>query len=89
MTEKQNQDELYCGQETYEIRIKGHLQDRWAESFECMVLIREDDGTTTLQGRLPDQTALHGILLRIRNMNLQLISFRQIEEHRESNDNKD
>lgn len=72
-----------CGPEVYEIRIKGHLQDRWENWFEGMTLTREDNGTTTLSGRLPDQTALHSILLKIRNMNLALISVRQIEENSE------
>lgn len=80
MSESKHQTEDYCGSEVYEIRIKGHLQDRWAESFECMTLTREEDGTTTLFGHLPDQTALHSILLKIRNMNLRLISVRQVEQ---------
>lgn len=65
--------------EFFEIRIKGHLQDRWSESFESMALTCEDDGTTTLYGPLPDQTALHSVLLKIRNMNLKLLSVRQVE----------
>ena len=60
--------------EIYEIRLKGHLQDKWAEWFHEMTLTREDDGSTTLYGPLPDQTALHSILLKISNMNLRLIS---------------
>jgi hypothetical protein len=51
-----------------------------------MTLTREDDGTTTLYGRLTDQTALHSVLLRIRNMNLTLISVRQIMENSEKTD---
>lgn len=68
------------GSNNYEIRIKGHLQDRFRERFEDMTLIRENDGTTTLFGPLPDQTALHSILLTIRNLNLNLISVRHIEQ---------
>ena len=60
--------------EIYEIRLKGHLQDKWAEWFYEMTLTREDDGSTTLYGPLPDQTALHSILLKVSNMNLRLIS---------------
>lgn len=62
--------------EIYEIRVDGHLHDRWKESFEDMALCRERDGTTTLCGRLVDQTALHSVLLKIRNMNLKLLSVR-------------
>ena len=60
--------------EIYEIRIQGHLQDKWAEWFYRLTLTREDDGSTTLYGPLPDQTALHSILQKISNMNLRLIS---------------
>ncbi len=65
---------------TYEIRITGHLEDRWAEWFEPMRVQADEDGTTVLIGSLPDQTALHGVLLKIRNMNLKIISVRQIDE---------
>jgi hypothetical protein len=44
-----------------------------------MTLTREEDGTTTLLGPLPDQTALHSVLLKIRDMNLKLLSVRQVE----------
>ena len=72
-------DEERSETETYQIRIQGHLQDRWGEWFEGLTITRESDGTTTLCGPLPDQTALHSVLLRIRNMNLKLISVRQVE----------
>jgi hypothetical protein len=79
MSERQESNTFCCGSETYEIRVRGHLQNRWTERFECMTLTRESDGTTTLFGQLPDQTALHSVLLKIRNMNLKLISVRQVE----------
>jgi hypothetical protein len=66
--------ENYHESEIYEIRIQGHLQDKWAEWFYGLNLTREDDGTTTLSGPLPDQTALHSVLQKISNMNLRLIS---------------
>ena len=65
----------------YEIRVLGHLHERREELFEGLSVIRCDDGTTTLIGPLPDQTALHSILLRIRNMNLKLISVNQINKN--------
>ena len=65
--------------EFYEFRIQGHLQDKWAEWFEGLTLTRKEDGTTTLYGPLPDQTALHGILLKIRDMNLKLIYVKEIQ----------
>jgi hypothetical protein len=62
-----------------EIKIKGRLEKRWVEWFEGLTFTHESDGTTTLSGPLPDQAALHSILLKIRDMNLTLISVNQIE----------
>ena len=67
------------GPEFYQIKIKGHLAERWAEWFEEMTFTHEKDGTTTLYGPLPDQTALHSILRKIRDLNLQLISVKQVK----------
>ena len=76
----------YREPEIYEIRIQGHLQDKWSEWFYGLTLTREADGSTTLYGPLPDQTALHSILQKISNMNLRLISVN--EEKREPEDEK-
>jgi hypothetical protein len=64
---------------TYEIKIKGHLNHRWDEWFYDLAITHESDGTTTLRGPLPDQTVLHSILERIRDMNLQLISVNKVD----------
>jgi len=69
--------------EIYKILIEGHLQDRWEEWFEGLMICRKADGTTTLSGSLSDQTALHGVLLKIRNMNLKLISVNKMKENQE------
>jgi hypothetical protein len=58
----------------YEIRIKGHLDARWAAWFDGMDLGREPDGTTTIQGSIADQAALHGLLQRVRDLGLELVS---------------
>jgi len=58
----------------YTIKIKGYLDDRWKDWFEGLTFEHENDGTTSLNGPLPDQAALHGVLLRIRDLNLTLIS---------------
>ncbi len=65
--------------QVYQIKIKGHLEKHWAEWFEEMTFTHEKDGTTTLSGPLPDQAALHSILLKIRDLNLQLISVKQVK----------
>jgi hypothetical protein len=77
---KINANEIHQEFEKYEIRIKGHIEDRWTDWFDGMEIRREKDGTTTLSGYLPDQTALHSVLQKMRNMNLLLISFEQIQE---------
>jgi hypothetical protein len=72
-------NEPHCESEIYEIRVQGHLQDRWAEWFEGLTISRESDGTTTLYGPIVDQTALQSILLKIGRLNLTLISANRIE----------
>ena len=72
----------------YKIIIKGRLDERWSEWFEGMVFTHESDGTTTLSGPLPDQAALHSILLKIRDMNLTLVSFTQSESTPENQTNE-
>ena len=64
---------------TYEIKIQGNLDARWSEWFYNMSVTHERDGSTTLCGPLPDQTVLHSVLDRIRDMNLPLISVNQVE----------
>lgn len=58
----------------YLLRVEGHLDDRWSTWFDGMVLLREDDGTTTLRGLVADQAALHGLLARVRDLGTTLIS---------------
>ena len=58
----------------YEIRIKGHLDDRWADWFEGLTFTHESDGTTILDGPLTDQAALLGVLNGIRDLGLPIIS---------------
>src|SRR3954454_11122021 len=57
-----------------EIRIRGHLDGRWAAWFDGLALIAEPDGTTVLAGPLADQAALHGLLQKVRDIGLPLIS---------------
>lgn len=58
----------------YQIRIEGHLGRQWANRFEEMSITLEDDGTTLLTGPVVDQAALHGILRRIRDLGITLLS---------------
>ena len=68
--------------EVYEIRIRGHLSERFDDWFNGMTISRENDGTTTIVGELADQTALHSILFKIRNMNVGLISVNTVESEK-------
>jgi hypothetical protein len=63
----------------YEIRLKGHLNGRWAAWFDGLSLSRESDGTTILRGSIPDQAALHGLLQKVRDTGLPLVSVIRIE----------
>jgi hypothetical protein len=63
----------------YEIRIKGHLDSRWAARFDGLTLTNESDGTTALRGPVIDQAALHGLLQRVRDVGLPLISVTQLD----------
>ena len=58
----------------YCIRIEGHLGRQWSEWFDRMTITLEADGTTTLSGPVADQAALHGLLVRVRDLGLELIS---------------
>lgn len=60
--------------EYYEIKIKGHLNQRWSEGFAGLKLTHLEGDETLLFGHLPDQGALHGVLERIRDLNIALIS---------------
>lgn len=58
----------------YQIRVQGHLSARWADWFDGMTLTRIDDGTTVLHGTVADQSALHGLLRKVNDIGLPLIS---------------
>ena len=63
--------------EFYEIRIKGQLDPRWSDWFEGLTITYQETGETVLFGPVTDQSALHGILAKIRDLNLTLMSVTQ------------
>ncbi|MBL8055629.1 MAG: hypothetical protein JNK29_02970 [Anaerolineales bacterium] len=65
--------------ERYAIRIKGHLDPRWAEWFDGLTLTPEPAGTTLLEGPLADQAALHGVLTKLRDLGLPIISIQSLD----------
>ncbi len=64
----------------YEIQIQEHLDQRWAEWFDGLTLMHQSDGSTILVGTLADQTALHGVLHKIRDLALTIISIQLIDK---------
>jgi hypothetical protein len=66
--------------ERYEIRITGHLASRWAAAFEGITLTQHADGTTVLVGQIADQSALHGLLRRLGDLGLPILSVRKVTE---------
>ncbi len=58
----------------YEIRLKGHLNNRWNGWFEGLAITLEEDGDTLLTGRVVDQAALHGLLKKVRDLGMPLVS---------------
>jgi hypothetical protein len=65
----------------YEIRLQGRLDPRWASWFEGMTLTDRTDGTTVIHGLVADQAALHGLLQRLRDLGLPLLSVDRQTQH--------
>jgi hypothetical protein len=63
----------------YAICVEGHLSDRWSAWFEGLTIHNDPNGETTLSGLLSDQAALFGVLAKIRDLNLTLISVQRLE----------
>ena len=63
----------------YQIKIEGHVNLDWSASFDEVTVQHTEDGQTILSGALPDQTALHGLLMRIRDLGLSLVEVKRIE----------
>ena len=62
----------------YEIRVNGHLDARWSAWFDGLSLTKEPDGTTVISGPVVDQAALHGLLQKLRDVGMPLISITQV-----------
>lgn len=79
MSETQVSTEEHHEPDLYEIRLKGHLDARWADRFEGLSFTCKNDGTTILTGPVIDQASLHGLLRKVRDIGLPLISVIQVD----------
>jgi hypothetical protein len=66
------------GEPAYAIRVRGRLGPRWSAWFDGLDVSSADDGTTTIQGPVVDQAALHGLLQRVRDVGLPIVSVTQV-----------
>ena len=69
---------MHSKKQVYQIRIEGHIGLDWSLWFDEVNIEHTEDGQTILRGTLPDQTALHGVLMRIRDLGLSLVEVRRI-----------
>jgi hypothetical protein len=67
------------GTQQYEIRVRGHLGARWSAWFDGLSLTNEGDGITVIRGPVVDQAALHGVLHKLRDVGIPLVSLKQLQ----------
>ena len=63
----------------YEIRVQGHLDQRWSEWFEGLTITYDGDDNTVLRGPLVDEASLHGVLIKVRDLALPLLAVNRVE----------
>lgn len=64
----------------YDLRVDGHLDQRWSAWFDGLVITHHDDGTTTLRGAVDDQAHLHGLLAKVRDLGVTLVAVTPVDE---------
>jgi len=67
-----------CQPAIYQIRIEGHLSHQWTDWFEGLTITLEEDGSTLLTGPVVDQAALYGLLKKVRDLGILLLSINQV-----------
>ena len=82
MTTTQSSNWGFAMVDTYRIQVRGHLDDRWSDWLGGLAVHLQEDGTTLLVGTVVDQAALHGVITRIRDLGLPLLSVKLcVEPH--------
>ena len=79
MSTQRNSKTDPCQPTVYQIRIKGHLSDQWTNWFEGLTITLEEDGDTLLTGPVVDQAALFGLLKKVRDLGLPLVSINCVQ----------
>jgi hypothetical protein len=80
-----NEERPFTSAGVYQIRVKGHLDDGWSDWLEDLTLKREVGGMTLLVASVPDQPALYGLIIKIRDLGLELISVHRLSSVIEEN----
>ena len=79
LRDKKSFEEIDSPHQCFEIRLKGHVDQQWADWFEDLTITLEDNGDTLLAGFIVDQAALHGLLKKVRDLGIPLISINPID----------
>lgn len=83
MSNKRSPDRDAVQPRVYQIRVKGHLGRQWTEWFEGLTITLEEGGDTLLIGTVIDQAALHGLLKKVRDLGMPLLSVNSVEPSRQ------
>jgi len=84
MTEDSTQETIPIQPMTFEIRIKGHLDGQWTDWFEGLTITLEEKGDTLLTGPVIDQAALYGLLRKVRDLGMPLVSVTRLDSGRQN-----
>ncbi len=88
MSDKLNPKTNPCNLTVYQIRIKGHLGSQWSDWFAGLTIRLEENGETLLTGPVVDQAALHGLLKKVRDLGMPLVSVNRVKPERRGEENK-
>ena len=83
MSEKPTFDKKNNQYPCYEIRLKGHLDNRWSDWFEGLTITLEENVETLLTGPVVDDAALHGLLKKVRDLGMPVLSVHRVEPDQE------